>query len=63
MPVVIIDPRHTDTAVLADEWIPIYPGTDTAMMVAMAYVMYQQGLHDQAFWEKYTDCWQSGLLI
>ena len=53
--VVVIDPRYSDTAaVTADEWVPIYPGTDTAMMIAMAYVMIRENLHDQAFLDKYT---------
>ena len=50
-----IDPRYHDTAAtVADEWIPIYPGTDTAMMAAMAYVMVEQNLHDQSFLDTYT---------
>jgi anaerobic dimethyl sulfoxide reductase subunit A len=53
--VIAIDPRYHDTAAtVADEWIPIRPGTDTAMMVAMANVMIKEKLHDQAFLDKYT---------
>jgi len=52
--VVCIDPRMTMSAVsLADEWIPIRPGTDVAMMSAMAYVMIKENLHDVDFVNKY----------
>jgi anaerobic dimethyl sulfoxide reductase subunit A len=53
--VIAVDPRYHDTAAtVADEWIPIYPGTDTAMMVAMANVMIRENLQDQPFLDKYT---------
>ncbi len=48
--IVCIDPRQTMSAVgLADEWVPIRPGTDTAMMTAMAYVMVRENLHAAEF--------------
>ena len=53
--IISIDPRHTDTtAIFADQWIPIRPGTDTAMLIAMAYVIIDENLQDQAFLDKYT---------
>ena len=53
--VVSVDPRFTDTAaVLADQWIPIIPGTDAAALIAMAYVIIRDGLQDQAFLDRYT---------
>lgn len=53
--IVVIDPRYTDTvAILADRFIPIKPGTDTAMLLAMAYIIIKENLHDRAFLEKFT---------
>ncbi len=52
--IIVIDPRLSMTAqALADDWIPIRAGTDNALMDAMAYVMIKEGLHDQAFLDKY----------
>lgn len=52
---IFVDPRFTDTAaVLADQWIPIRPGTDAAMMVAMAHTIIKEGLQDQKFLDRYT---------
>jgi anaerobic dimethyl sulfoxide reductase subunit A len=53
--IVSVDPRFTNTtALLADRWIPIRPGADTAMMIAMACAILKKGLHDRTFLETYT---------
>jgi anaerobic selenocysteine-containing dehydrogenase len=40
--VVVIDPRRTGTAERADEWIAIRPGTDAALLLAMANVLFAE---------------------
>ncbi len=51
---IIIDPRYTDTgAGREDEWIPIRPGTDAALVNGLAYVMITENLVDQEFLDKY----------
>ncbi|MBE3580223.1 MAG: molybdopterin-dependent oxidoreductase [Thermoanaerobacteraceae bacterium] len=52
--IIVVDPRYTDTAAnVADEWIPIRPTTDNALLAALAYVIIMENLHDQAFLDKY----------
>jgi len=51
--IVVIDPRFSDTAAFADEWIGIKPSTDGAMADAMAYVIWSEGLLDRNFMDKY----------
>jgi DmsA/YnfE family anaerobic dimethyl sulfoxide reductase A subunit len=53
--IIAIDPRFTHTAAtFADEWIPVIPGTDAALMVAMAQVIIKENLQDQNFIDKYS---------
>ncbi len=52
--VVLLDPRYTDSGVLADEWVPLRPGTDAALVAAMAHVMFAEGLADTEFLERCT---------
>lgn len=52
---VSVDPRFTNTAaVCASQWVPIRPGTDAAMLIAMAYVIIEENLQDHKFLDKYT---------
>ncbi|PVZ86214.1 dimethyl sulfoxide reductase subunit A [Serratia sp. S1B] len=51
---IVIDPRYTDTAAgREDEWIPIRPGTDAALVAGLAHVLISEGLVDQPFLDKY----------
>lgn len=55
---IVIDPRLSDTAAnLADEWVPIRPGTDAALVAGMAHVMISENLQDQAFLDTYCVGW------
>lgn len=46
---VVLDPRFTKTASLADEWYPIRPGTDMAFFLAVAHVLISENLYDKNF--------------
>ncbi|NWC65336.1 selenate/tellurate reductase subunit YnfE [Cedecea sp. P7760] len=51
---IVIDPRYTDTAAgREDEWIPIRPGTDAALVAGLAHVMISENLVDRPFLDKY----------
>ncbi|EIW18951.1 anaerobic dimethyl sulfoxide reductase subunit A [Pelosinus fermentans] len=53
--IISIDPIYSNTAIsLADQWIPIRPTTDSALLDAMAYVMIMENLHDQQFLDTYS---------
>jgi anaerobic dimethyl sulfoxide reductase subunit A len=53
--IVCVDPRQTATSrQLADEHIAIRPATDAAALIAMAYVVVSEGLHDQAYCDRYV---------
>ncbi|PJE13878.1 molybdopterin-dependent oxidoreductase [Mycobacterium sp.] len=42
--VIVIDPVRTRTADHADEWLPIVPGTDAALLLAVAHVLFAEDL-------------------
>jgi anaerobic dimethyl sulfoxide reductase subunit A len=53
--IVCVDPRRTETSrQLADEHIFIRPGTDAAALIAMAFVIVSEGLHDQDYCDRYV---------
>ena len=54
---VVVDPRRTETAREADEHVPIRPGTDAALLLAMVQTLVARGRVDRALLERATTGW------
>lgn len=52
--IVIVDPRLNNTGNLATEWLAIRPGTDLALVLAMAHVVIKEKLYDVDFIKNHT---------
>lgn len=52
--VVVVDPRRTETARVADEHLPIVPGTDLFLLLAMIGRIVRSGSYDRSFVERYV---------
>ncbi len=52
--IIVVDPRRTDTAAVADLHLPILPGSDVALFNAMLHVLLEQGLVDRAYIRAHT---------
>lgn len=60
---VLVDPQYTDSAAAYDAWwIPIKPNTDAAMMAGMAYHIFDMGLHDQEFINRFVQGMDAGTM-
>lgn len=56
MKVVVVDPWCSNSAAVADEWVPLRPGTDAAVMLAMMNVMvHELGTYDEEFLRRLTN--------
>lgn len=53
--VVTIAPDYSPSAVHADLWVPVNPGSDAALALSMAHVILEEDLHDKAFIKEQTD--------
>ena len=50
-----LSPLRSDvTDAVRAEWLPPRPGSDTAVMLAVAFTLYTEGLHDEVFLKRYT---------
>ena len=52
--VIVVDPRETRTAAIADLFLPIRPGSDVALLNGMMNVLCSAGQADQAFIAEHT---------
>jgi anaerobic selenocysteine-containing dehydrogenase len=52
---VSINPVRTGYSAIADEWVPIRPGTDGALLLALTNVIVRSGLYDREFLVQYTN--------
>lgn len=48
-PIIVVDPRVTMFAQMADVHLAIQPGTDVVLLNALAHVILKEGLQDQAY--------------
>ena len=52
--VVVFDPRYSVTAAKADQWVPVKPGTDAAIALAVANVVIGEELYDKSFVDSHS---------
>src|SRR5437762_14289034 len=55
---VSINPVRTGYSAIADEWVPIKPGTDGLLLLALIHEIIAQGLYDREFLVRYTNAGQ-----
>lgn len=55
-----LDPRLSNTASMSDYWMPSYPGTEAAVLLAIAKVILDEGLYNRPYIENWVN-WQDYL--
>ena len=53
-----VNPVRTGYSAIADEWVPIKPGTDGALLLAITHELIAQGLYDREFLVRYSNAGQ-----
>jgi formate dehydrogenase major subunit len=56
---IVADPRETDIAMQADVWLRLKPGTDVALLNALANVIIKKGLVDSTFIKSRTEDYET----
>ncbi|MCX4029800.1 molybdopterin-dependent oxidoreductase [Endozoicomonas sp. SM1973] len=55
MKVVVVEPRLSNSAAKANEWIPVRPGKDILLLLGMARILIQENWIDREFLTQYTN--------
>ncbi|NJN83423.1 MAG: molybdopterin-dependent oxidoreductase [Caldilineaceae bacterium] len=53
--VIVVDPRFSSVAAKADHWLPIKPGTDTALLLAWMHVLIAERRYDVEYVAQWTE--------
>jgi nitrate reductase alpha subunit len=53
--IVTVGPDYNPTTSKADYWVPVRPGSDTALLLGLAHLVIENGHHDVAFLKKFSD--------
>jgi anaerobic selenocysteine-containing dehydrogenase len=57
----VMDPRLSNTASMADYWLPTWPGSETAVLLAMARIILVEGLYNREYMRRWVN-WQEYLV-
>ncbi|MFE4858544.1 molybdopterin-dependent oxidoreductase [Streptomyces sp. NPDC056670] len=55
MKLAVVDPRRSTSALRADHWLRVRPGTDAALALGLAHLLIQQGTYDEEFVRSWTN--------
>ncbi len=58
--IAVLDPRLSNTATHADYWLPTWPGSEAALLLAMANLILREELYDREFVRRWTN-WEQYL--
>ena len=60
---IVIDPRLSNTAAMADHWLPTWPGSEPALFLAWAKMILERELYDREFMETQVnwEMWMSAV--
>ncbi len=53
--IIVVDPRYSESASKADLWLPLRPGSDAALALAILHVICWEGHYDHAYIDQWVD--------